>query len=110
MPQLANGFNMETLIIVGEAPGNVPASKSPTLNRVKKWVSRSYDWTNKSYNEIEKIRTYDKVIALGNVASTWLEKNQVSHLKIPHPSPRNRMWNDPQTEINTLQKITEYLS
>lgn len=100
---------METLIIVGESPGNTTPEKSPTKNRVIKWVGRPFDWTNRSYDDIDLVRKYDKVIALGNVASTWLTRNQVSHLKIPHPSPRNRMWNNPQTEIDTLRRIQEYL-
>jgi len=101
---------MESLIIVGEAPGKTTPEKSPTKNRVIKWVGRQFDWTNRSYDDISLVKRYDKVIALGNIASTWLDKNEVSHLKIPHPSPRNRMWNNPQTEIDTVRRINEYLT
>lgn len=110
------------VVIVGHSPGKIIESKSITRLRVKKWLSDTqYDWYNLveyhapalKMKEIQLspaiICKYDKVIALGNMASEWLSKNQIIHIKVPHPSGLNRAWNDPKTELITIDRITEYL-
>ena len=102
-------ISLDSLIIVGEAPGKVHQSKSVTWNRVANWINIPYDWCNVTDDNIDEIKKYDKVVALGNVASNWLNKYKVDHLKIPHPSRLNRQWNDPQTEINVVNNLNNYL-
>ena len=97
------------MIVVGEAPGKKHITKSPTRLRVKTWLgSRDYEWTNKSDNDLDKIKCHDKVLALGNVASEWLSKHDIPHLKVPHPSGLNRMWNDKTLESKVVEDIHAY--
>jgi hypothetical protein len=113
------------VLIVGHSPGKVQQSKSITRNRVKAWLQAAnveeYDWINLvnyhapslKFNEItltsRDVIGYDKIIALGNMASVWLARNNISHLKVPHPSGLNRIWNDSTTEIKTMDSIKKYL-
>ena len=110
------------VVIIGHSPGKVAESKSITRLRVKKWMAdTAYDWynlveyhaPNLKMKEVqlshESIREYDKVIALGNMPSDWLTRNQILHLKVPHPSGLNRAWNDPMSEPLTINRIQEYL-
>lgn len=103
---------MAKIIIVGLAPGSSRFNEdtSPTRKRVRKWLGNAnYDWTNKSDDDIEHIKKYEKIIALGNVASEWLKKNEVDHLKIPHPSGLNRFWNESGSESWAINNIRSYL-
>ena len=103
---------MADIIIVGLAPGSsrFDEDTSPTRKRVRKWLgAANYDWTNKSDDDIELIKKYEKIIALGNVASDWLKKNNIEHLKIPHPSGLNRFWNEAGSESWAINNIRKYL-
>lgn len=113
------------VVIVGHSPGKISPNKSITLSRVKQWLNHAnvydYDWFNLvtyhapdlKLNEITlkvcDITKYDKIIALGNMASTWLNRNNIPHLKVPHPSGLNRIWNDPLAESRTISQIKKYL-
>ena len=106
---------MANILVVGQKPGLVHKSKSTTWNRVSDWIKEDYDWTN-IYNlddevifTLEQTYKYSHIVALGNVASDYLNKLGVRHCKIPHPSRLNRMWNNPQTEIDTVNKLNKYL-
>lgn len=59
----------------------------------------------------ERIRhiEYDKVIALGNSASAALTLLKISHWKIAHPSPRNRLLNDKNKLQESLERCKIYL-
>ena len=50
-----------------------------------------------------------KVIALGNFPSKVLDKLGIRHLKIGHPSMRNRKWNDFRNVTMTLENMKDYL-
>ena len=50
-----------------------------------------------------------KVIALGNFASKVLDKLGIDHLKIGHPSMRNRKWNDFHNVTMELENMRDYL-
>ena len=111
------------ILFVGIAPGNHPPDKSPTLKRIKYWMDSvgidKYDWTNlvdykapklklSEVNEEEfakKIKGYSHIIALGNLPSTYLFKKRIPHLKVPHPSGLNRIWNDKSVEPQVIEKI-----
>ena len=114
------------LTIVGHSPGRAGSpEKSKTIQRVKRWLNQhelyEYDWYNlvdyhapklklkEATLESKIIEPYNKVIALGNLASQWLTKNNINHLKVPHPSGLNRQWNNPETENITINKIKQYL-
>jgi uracil-DNA glycosylase len=110
------------VVIVGHSPGKVSESKSITRIKVKRWLGETqYDWYNLvdyhtaslKMKEItlkaEQLIGYDKVIALGNQPSDWLIRNGVNHLKVPHPSGLNRVWNDPGAEPQTINLIKSYL-
>ena len=93
---------MANILVVGQKPGLVHKSKSTTWNRVSGWIKEDYDWTN-IYNlddevifTVEQTYKYSHIVALGNVASDYLSR-------------LNRMWNNPQTEIDTVNKLNKYL-
>lgn len=52
---------------------------------------------------------YNKVLALGGFASTALSKAGINHHKLPHPSPRNRLFNDKSFESKILNECSKYL-
>lgn len=115
------------LTIVGHSPGKAGSpEKSKTIQRVKRWLNQQdvyeYGWYNlveyhapklklrETTLEAQTINKYDKVIALGNLASQWLTKQEIEHLKVPHPSGLNRQWNNPETETITINNIKQYLN
>lgn len=53
---------------------------------------------------------YNKIIALGNEVSKILKKLDKKHFKLPHPSGRNRLLNDPQYIIRQLGKCGRWLN
>jgi hypothetical protein len=111
------------ILFLGIAPGNHPPEKSPTLKRVRYWMDsvgiKEYGFTNLvdykapklKLSEIDveevanKLKGYSHIIALGNLPSTFLEKNLVPHLKVPHPSGLNRIWNDKSVEPQVIENI-----
>ena len=114
------------LTIVGHSPGKAGSpEKSKTIQRVKRWLNQhgiyEYGWYNlvdyhapklklrEATLEAKTVNQYDMVIALGNLASQWLTKQKIEHLKVPHPSGLNRQWNNPETEAITINNIKNYL-
>jgi hypothetical protein len=68
--------------------------------------------TNVNLNDINtKLSKFKdkKVIALGNFPSKVLDKLGIHHLKIGHPSMRNRKWNDFRNVTMTLENMKDYL-
>ena len=97
------------IIYVGTKPGNFPPDRSPTIRRITKWSEQAgvqdWDWTNLSDNNmLEKIKGC-KVIAMGNEVHNYFAKNKIEHLKVPHPSGLNRMWNNPELEPSVIEQI-----
>lgn len=117
------------VLVVGINPG--PPSKnpnrSPTRERLEKWMSRlniqHYSFCN-TFEEVGPPDTskidilslvkitddYDAVIALGNFVSEVLHSIGTEHFKLPHPSPRNRLLNDKTYEANVLNECRKYLN
>jgi hypothetical protein len=52
---------------------------------------------------------HDRVVALGNFASKVLQKINVNHFTLPHPSGLNRKLNDKAFELDQLVKCKEYI-
>jgi hypothetical protein len=50
------------------------------------------------------------VITLGTFVSSVCEKLGIDHYSLPHPSPRNRKFNDPDFEPKMLILLKEYLT
>ena len=57
------------------------------------------------------ISGYDvKFVALGNNATNFLKKFNVSHFKLPHPSGRNRQVNNEEFIQERLKACKEWLN
>ena len=52
----------------------------------------------------------DKYVALGNVASGALRRLGLDHFKLPHPSGRNRLLNDPSFIREQLEACRAYVN
>jgi hypothetical protein len=116
------------IVIIGISPSTkTKPFKNGSFNTLRKWCNAAelYEWDfhniipNKAnsldINDIdiellyEKIHNKKKVIALGNFVSKILSKYKVEHLKIDHPSPRNRNLNDPNYHNVLIDKLKIYL-
>ena len=53
--------------------------------------------------------SFDVVIALGNEASKALTKENIPHLKIPHPSGKNYLLNDKKVVDKFLKQCRDYI-
>jgi len=109
------------VLIVGQNPGNNPKAfnyKNHTIDRLNKWAYLlkidTYSFVNcvsfmgkctikdADFDLLNGCaKEYKKVIALGSFASRCLECINITHFKLPHPSPRNRMMND-KVKVNLL--------
>ena len=117
----------KTFIFVGQAPSSAETPfKNASFARVKAWadVAKVYEWDFQNAvphivncddrREIEygllykRVSPFKKVVALGNFASDALRKIKISHLKIMHPSPRNRSLNNFEVELQQIRKLREY--
>ena len=117
------------VLIVGQNPGNNPKAyhhRNHTIDRLNQWASElgieHYGFVNAVNQSGEcKIRDadfdlidacasmHDKVIALGSFASACLARINISHYKLPHPSPRNRLMNDRAFVKKALDECKEYV-
>ncbi len=118
------------MIVVGMNPSNRPTTKkvnkNSTFDRLNKWMDHlnvqhfsfinllDYSKDNPTikdvdFKSLDVAKQYNKVIALGGLASTALNKIGVDHFKLPHPSPRNRLLNDKTFEKKILKECKEYL-
>lgn len=85
------------------------------------FIVNAFDYTNKKYTNAEYLSSaldmnfvydiyqFNKVIALGNIASKVLKYADIEHFKLPHPSGLNRKLNDKKWLNNELEKAKEYL-
>ena len=64
---------------------------------------------DRDYESLKVTSNYDKVIALGNVASNSLKKLNIDHFKMPHPSGLNRQLNDKEFEKTKIKECYNYL-
>ena len=124
---LADHKVSKTFIFVGQAPSSVETPfKNASFARVKAWadVAKVYEWDFQNAvphivncedrRKIEygllyqRVSPFKKVVALGNFASDALRKIKIPHLKIMHPSPRNRSLNNFEVELEQIRKLREY--
>ena len=53
---------------------------------------------------------YDRVVALGVSASKALTAMGIDHLRMPHPSGKNRTLNDPTAVDQAIESLVRYVS
>ena len=113
------------LLVVGMNPSNTQKlvkPKNSTFDRLHKWfafagVERfSFVNTTQKLGEVTPkdvdydtlktcINGYRNVFALGGFASDALKRIGVDHYVLPHPSPRNRSFNDPTYEPKVMSEL-----
>ena len=116
------------LLVVGMNPSNKPTKQKPsaTFKKLESWMDqlgvRYFSFIN-TFDEMGQAKLakadltrlctvakdYDKIIALGGFVSTALNKCDVTHFKMPHPSPRNRLLNDKSFETYMIKQCRRYL-
>jgi len=124
-------MGLDKVLVIGHSPGKTPINKrkngSPTLNRLNRWLDACdvdlYSFSNiyAHHKELLKItdidetyvykitKNYNKIITLGSFVSQYFTKKGIKHLAAPHPSPRNRKFNDKSYEPMVISQIKEYL-
>jgi len=117
-----------SLVFVGLAPSSKPQGKNSSLYRLRRWIDTLYlsavDFCNVFPDELPEvihISTMDlepikkrlagkrKIIALGGMVSNILTKAKIEHLKVDHPSPRNRNFNKEDHELITVLRMRQYI-
>jgi uracil-DNA glycosylase len=96
------------VLFVGDRPSTknvdpmIPFIGTKSYDRLLDWASRlglvNFDMINSHDSALLTIISANAhikiVIALGNVAARRLDRAGIPHLKMPHPSGRNRKLND----------------
>jgi len=114
--------------VVGLNPSaRIRVARNSTLDRLNKWMDilgiqyysfmNIIEYVSKTPNKndinvvsIYSIKDYNKVLALGNTVSEVLNKLNIDHFKLPHPSPRNRLLNDKKFEVDIIRQCELYLN
>jgi hypothetical protein len=118
-----------SILILGQNPGNNPKAyhyKNHTIDRLNKWADlfsvRHYSFMNCTdtrgviklkdvdFDYVQfSVLGYNKVIALGGFPSTVLDCINITHFRLPHPSPRNRVLNDKVELSRILDECKRYI-
>lgn len=122
---------MTRVLVVGMNPSNEPTRqahrKNSTFDRLHRWIDElgiapvsfinvvarpgSVSMQDVQWRELgEAAVRYDRVLALGGFASRVLNRIGVPHHRLPHPSPRNRQFNDPSFEPAMIKEARKYLN
>ena len=111
------------ILILGQNPSSAKPFKNNTVERLSKWLKYAnifrYDFDNVSQDvghtfevDIDHVKKvtegYSKIVALGGIASNVLHKLDIPHLKMPHPSPRNRQLNCKEFEKEKMKTLKNY--
>jgi hypothetical protein len=114
-------------------PSNTPGTttgverKNSTFDRLHKWFDHagvhyfSFVNTTDKRGEIKPVdidwdtlklclKGHTKIIALGGFASTALGRLNIEHYTLPHPSPRNRKFNDAAYEPMVMEDLRRYVT
>jgi hypothetical protein len=119
------------ILIFGMCPSSQmydPIKGNPSINRLDHWIDSldirrdvifhnviEHHIANPKIKDVylERVAGYSqcasKILALGNFVSNVLTKLGIDHFKLPHPSPRNRKFNDPLFEDKILKLCYNYL-
>lgn len=116
-----------SILILGINPSSgKPNKTSATIKRLNRWVDfldvKYYSFTNVIHStgkytsdlvDFESLTKFtinaDKIIALGPFVSKSLNRAQIKHFTLPHPSPLNRQLNDRNYELMRLNQCKKYL-
>lgn len=119
------------IIVVGMNPstylGTVEHRKNHTFDRLYQWMNtlnvplfsfinvwhtpEDFKISDVDINYLsEAVRSYDKVIALGNIPSQVLARINKMHFKLPHPSPKNRVLNNKVELKRILDECNRYVN
>jgi uracil-DNA glycosylase len=118
---------MLKILFVGDKPSKknthpeIPFLGTASGKRLNRWmelvklelnIPMTFYTMNSDQGIPFKREDYDVIIGLGDIASKRIKKAGITHVKFPHPSPRNRLWNDHTTESmyvdDLINKIARY--
>ena len=118
------------ILVVGHSPSSkeyCPKKGNPSINRLNRWLDACgvdiYSFTNLCAHHSESIKAadidetlikecvkpYNKVIALGNEVAHYFKKKGIDCFHAPHPSPRNRKFNDKSYEPTVINGLQKYI-
>lgn len=117
------------ILVIGMNPSSKPSTKTrenATVKKLHNWMTKvgiqhfsfsnvheSIEHVSLKHVDYSRLNTitqgYDRVLALGNYAADALNRIEVDHFKLPHPSPRNRLLNDKEYEKAILRQCRKYL-
>lgn len=117
------------VLIVGINPAEPVTTrrKNTAWNRLQEWIDKlgirdihsftntilvpgQFDMSMVDWDRVREEASHgDAVIALGNFPSTVLKRLGVEHHRMPHPSYRNRVFNDPAREVHEIHRAGMYL-
>jgi hypothetical protein len=118
------------VLVIGMNPSTKPTLKgkpNATFRKLEQWMTQcnvdyfsfcnTFDETSEAKHskvDFKRLCTltsqYDKILALGGFVSVCLNKVNVDHFKLPHPSPRNRLLNDKSYEKKIITQCKVYLN
>ena len=116
-----------SILIIGINPSNATSvRKNSTFDRLIKWVDhleiKYFSFFNvipysgpytQNMVDISTVsmysRGYTHVIALGEFVSKALQRADINHYTMPHPSPLNRLLNSREYEMSCLSSCKNYL-
>lgn len=116
---------MKKVVFVGDTASKLNVDSSiafvgaKCFNTLVSWIGTvSPDYyiclnsdTRRSINQIKALYLQNfKVIALGELASSRLQREDLAHFKLPHPSGLNRQLNDTEFVANKLREAKEYIN
>ena len=121
---------MVKIVVIGMNPGANPLTKKPRKNstfyKLNNWMDaigvNHYSFMN-TFDEPGAVPRKEKVdvtrfsyiddgytvLALGLFVSTTLNRLGIDHYRLPHPSPRNHLFNDKEYEKNVVKELKEHL-
>ena len=118
------------ILVVGHSPSSkeyCPKKGNPSIKRLDRWLDACgvdiYSFTNLCAHHSDSIKAadidetlikecvkpYNKVIALGNEVAHYFKKKGIDCFHAPHPSPRNRKFNDKSYESTVINGLQKYI-
>lgn len=117
------------IIIIGLNPSKVRATKRcPALKKLYQWADHlglpifsftdlsddpEWDLKFKSIDPnfvLQAVQNYDTIVALGTKTTKYLKMLGIDKVfTMPHPSPRNRLLNNHDYEMEMLEKLNHYV-
>ena len=108
------------IIVIGQSPNKkYIKGKNGSIARLTRWLEsiniKQFSFTNLSISngpELNRIVTecqgYDIIVTLGKIADSALNKINLKHFALPHPSGLNRQINDKEFINDRLTQLSIY--